>query len=101
MDPDIAIVEALNALGFEPTSTNIEQMRVFQTALAIFAERNERYHDLWKKYGVKDSLNHCRSKLARTEHAFETNGKLHTTDLDDAYDLINYTTFAIRNAQEV
>ncbi len=98
MEPDTDITKALEALGIEPTQTNVEQMRVHVGAMNIFIERNTRYSDLWKKYGVKDSLSHMRSKLARTEHSYEAQGKLFSTDLDDAYDLINYTVFCVRNA---
>lgn len=76
------------------------QRLVLHEALQLFMARNEgKYHDLWKAYGAEDSLQHMKSKLARTKQNFQDTlaSDAGALDIDDALDLINYTVFYIRN----
>lgn len=91
--------EAVRVLGLSPKRTTVEQMSIMRRALELFDERNNSeagYEDLWKSYGWGDSLLHMRSKLSRVERRFREQAGAQQ-DLDDAYDLINYTVFFIRN----
>lgn len=90
------IVEFLEANGFESTKTNVYQMRVYMKAMYIFAERNERYKDLWKKSGWFGNIFHIHHKALRLFRNFIREGGEGEPSLDDAYDLINYAAFAIR-----
>ena len=88
-------------LGWEPTETNVKQMRVMLRAFAIFIERNASYRDLWREGGVQDSINHCRSKLRRMEILKLSNDTtMRTLFEDSALDLINFTAFALRNLED-
>lgn len=99
----MSIDEALEALELEPTEFNKGQITVFATCLHITSERNRNYGDLWKRYGWLGNLMHVQSKCARLVKMFWEDQKTpqaDSSDLDDAYDLINYVAFFIRNAAE-
>lgn len=84
--------------GHPVTETNVAQMRAYLEAFGIFVQRNSVYEDLWKSYGWMDSLTHVRSKAMRLVRKFwRDNPTEDETLLDDAFDLINYTVFFIRN----
>lgn len=90
------------AVGLEPLPTTVAQAEVFIEALRLFDQRNNGphgYRDLWKTYGWRDSLLHLRSKLRRVLTRFDDQGAAER-DLDDAFDLLNYTTFFIRNVRD-
>ena len=83
-----------------------EQVAVFAECMIIFAERNRRYGDSWKRYGWMDNLFHMRSKFLRITKAYWEGTRSmgpgfseNSDNLDDAYDLLNYGAFFIRNVQ--
>lgn len=85
---------ALQALGIEDTATNYEQFGIFVRVMRKFVERNAKYKDLWKEYGIDDSMLHIKSKAARIQRLVAEDGL--GADIDDAIDLINYTGFFVR-----
>lgn len=90
---------ALEALDLPASETNIEQAMELLTALTIFDQRNTgHYDDLWKDFGWEDSLVHMRSKVSRATKLFREDSA--EKDLDDAYDLMNYTAFFSRNVKD-
>lgn len=107
----IEIDAILKAAGLEISETNREQMAVFLDAMTIFQERNARYGDLWKEYGWRGNLLHVQSKAARVRRVWWDGHRIQVpdlgtavdhlqSDLDDAYDLLNYTVFFIRNVED-
>lgn len=92
----------LYVYGITPTDSIITQLRVLLEALRKFGERNERYKDVWKESGWKGSLFDMRKKLTRLWRVFWRDQPIQTIDLecDDAYDLINFTAFFIRNVKD-
>lgn len=91
-------------LGYELSDTNVRQMLEYMRAMEIFVERNEIRKDLWSKAGWEDSLGHMRHKYLRLKDRFLGSQVLPYDEsqeetLDDAYDLINYVTFFIRNVK--
>lgn len=95
-------VDVAKDLGISPRDTTLDQISIFRRALEIFESKNNAdggYEDLWKQYGWADNLLHMRSKLSRIERRFRDQGATHV-DLDDAYDLLNYVVFFIRNVLE-
>lgn len=87
---------ALQAMGYKSediTDNHLEQLEVFMEAFELFMVRDQHHKSLWKEYGASDTAHHCKSKAMRlnvepAEH------------LDDAYDLINYAAFTVRNVKE-
>lgn len=86
-------------LGREPTESERAHFSSLMDAFQIFMERNQVYEDLWQDYGWMDSLTHIRSKSLRLIRKFWRDEAPEDADglLDDAYDLINYSVFFIRN----
>lgn len=101
-DTERAVIDFCGMFGLDVppdqmTSSIVEQARVFAKCLAINAERNMRYKDLWTDYGWKGSLLHVGSKAARLRRIFWDRADVREDeDHDDAYDLINYTAFFVR-----
>lgn len=83
-------------MGHEATDTNIKQVKTYMDAFDLFIERNAKYQDLWREYGWEDTLMHVRSKMQRMQLATKDNVEPGEV-LDDAFDLINYGAFFIRN----
>ncbi len=96
-------IEILDVLELDTRETNIQQMMVYIEAFSLFVQRNAMYGDLWRQYGAEDNLMHMRSKLARTNVSFdkwkEGGEDMPETEhvLDSPLDLINYSTFFVRN----
>lgn len=95
-----ATIEFLQAWGFEPTSANLKQLNVLLEALKIYDSRAI-YGDVWRRYGWLSNLLSVARKVDRLMQLFWFgDGKLdHKEALDDAYDLINYAAFFIRNVE--
>jgi hypothetical protein len=74
------------------------QLEIMVEALKIRAQREGVYKGLWRKFGYTDSLFHMRSKMERLMIQF-WDGTGHSAylgeDLDNALDLLNYTTFFV------
>lgn len=88
----------VEALEVTPTETNITQMHVMLEAYCLFLKRNEEYEDLWEDYGWVDNLTHIRSKTMRLVRKFwREEPQDGAKGIDDAYDLVNYGIFFIRN----
>lgn len=94
-------VQFLEAWGIEPTSTNLTQLNVLLEALQIFETRRI-YGDAWRKYGALSNLLSVARKADRLMEIFwHGPGELeHKDSVDDAYDLINYAAFFIRNVTD-
>ena len=75
------------------TENEREQLAVYMEAFMIFQHREDKYHSLWKEYGVSDTTHHLKSKALRV---YALAGEDIT---DDALDAINYAAFSIRNAR--
>ena len=88
--------------GMVDNQTNLEQLQVMTAALRKFGERNQRYKDVWKESGWKGSLFDMRKKLTRIWRVFWRGEPTEQIDweCDDAYDLINFTAFFIRNVRD-
>lgn len=99
-----AYTAALVQMGIEPTPALCEQLQVFVTALKICDQRTDAYGELWRQYGARSNLLSVARKTDRLMASgwFNTdkNPLTHKDALDDAYDLLNYTAFFIRNALE-
>lgn len=99
-DLDSLAETVLQAMEVELSEDSVRHMVVLLTCAKIRAERGARYKDNWKNRGFKGSFMHMDSKFSRLEKMFweETpDEKTAPTMLDDAYDLINYTTFFMQN----
>lgn len=92
----------LDQLRVEKTTTNVHQLNVLLGAFEKFVQRNERYKDVWRESGWKGSLFDMRKKLTRIWRVFWRSEPEQQIDLecDDAYDLINFTAFFIRNVKD-
>lgn len=90
-------------LGYEPNEESVEQLKVFEEALLIHAERTKSYGVVWREYGSRSPLLSAAKKMARLMKTF-WDGRGHTVDgkaqVDDAYDLLNYTAFFVRLHEE-
>lgn len=99
-----AAVAFLEGLGLDGDPSLIEQACVMGECLTLMAERNGRYHDLWKRDGWLGNvfqLTHKASRIRRLFFDRASHGEaVATPDPDDAFDLINYAIFFIRCLRE-
>ena len=95
----IEIDAILKAADLEITDTNREQMAVFLDCMNLFQERNSKYGDMWKEYVWRGNMLNVQSKAARVRKVWWDSKDPYgnNMDCDDAYDLINYAAFFIRN----
>lgn len=93
-----ATVHFLEAWDIEPTTDMMTQLNVLVEALLIHETRKS-YGDIWRKYGALSNLLSVARKADRLMQIFwHGTGELaHKSSVDDAYDLINYAAFFIRN----
>jgi hypothetical protein len=86
------------------TDSTIEQLKIFIDCLRLHAERDKLYGAAWKKHGALANLLRMSTKLERLLNMFWiANGRNDlpvSADLDDAFDLINYTAFFLRQAKK-
>lgn len=75
------------------TSRRVQESVLYE-AIEVFADRNAKYQDLFKKNSREEDGLHISSKGRRIAQQL-TNGQ--PLDESDALDLINYVVFAIRN----
>lgn len=94
-----AVLEARRSELFA-SQDDWEQFEVYLDAYGVYLERNARYTNLWRQYGARDTAHHCRSKALRVGAELSKDKASDDYDLDDAYDLINYSVFTIRNVDE-
>ena len=90
-----------------PSKSALRQLAVFARCMRIFDARNKRYNDLWASRGFAGSLFQMDHKMARIWQQFWTDKKVPSkdremidSDMDDVYDLINYSGFFVRNVQD-
>jgi hypothetical protein len=65
-------------------------------ALAIFAERNARYNDGWRKYGAYGGAFFVKDRAERIWESMKSGN----FNIEDALDLINLSAFTIRSERE-
>jgi hypothetical protein len=94
-----AVLAFFKTEGYETSETNIKQFGVLMDAFEIFLERNKDRQDLWREAGWEDSALHVKSKGMRVGQAaiLDSLRVNPGVRLDDAYDVINYAAFFIRN----
>lgn len=91
----------LDSLEGEQYESAVDQLRVMVEVLAIMIERNKKYRDLWRKAGWLSHVHHIRHKAARLMNTFWGQKDVpKDADLDDAFDLINYTIYFIRSYRD-
>lgn len=91
------INDVLLSLGMPTTITNRQQCEAMLEGLRLFGERNDQHRDLWVEGGVEDAAHHCRSKALRLLAGAQRGDYDQAAMLDDARDLQNYSTFAVRH----
>jgi len=90
----------LQANGIEPTPDMCQQLSIFIEAVALYQERDKQYGPVWRKYGALSNLLRSAAKVERMIELWWKNPndeQLHKEPLDDAYDLMNYVAFFVRN----
>lgn len=94
-------IEFLEACGIDPTSDMLTHLNVLVEALLIH-ETRKIYGGIWRKYGALSNLLSIARKADRLMQIFwYGSGELtHKNSTDDAYDLINYAAFFIRNVTD-
>jgi hypothetical protein len=87
LDPGHVDLDGLDApsggalLGYDSDSDKAQAVILLE-ALTIYAERNERYKDNWRRMGWRGALIRLRERVERA--------------LDDVIDLINFAAFLVR-----
>ena len=75
------------------------QLTIFIRALEVYAERNERYKDNWRRMGWRGMLVRIRERAERLwDNLWDVPGPIPKRELDDALDMINFAAFLIRAA---
>lgn len=96
-----------DTFGVPYTKDSAEHMMVFLEALQIYGERTKKYGDIWKNAGAIQAFYDAHRKARRihkvwgAEKVVPGEPMLAPTNLDDAFDAINYLIFGIRNAREL
>lgn len=92
----------------ETPASVIKQGEIFVRALQVYAERNERYNDNWKRMGWRGLLVRIRERSERLWDRYwdeprvvvKTGGTVIAHDADDAVDLINFAAFLVRALEQ-
>lgn len=79
----------------------VAHLEVFLEALRIFQSRKI-YGDAWRRHGALSNLLSVARKTDRLMQVYwhGDGGMTHKEGMDDAYDLINYAIFFIRNKED-
>lgn len=95
------IEEALRALSITVNDESVFQMHVMAQALRTHESRSGSYKTAWKRLGALNNLARMSTKCERLleRHWYGNPPKDLDIDLDDAFDLINYCVFFIRQAE--
>lgn len=106
LDEATGLVMGLKYTVVVTTDSERQQADILLEALAVYAERNARYNDNWKRQGWRGSLFKLRLKVERIWDVWwamplvHERGGLGTTrpdaDVDDVLDVINNAVFAVR-----
>jgi hypothetical protein len=105
IDTDVAMHKALELVGVTPTDQAIEQFRVLVRCMELYEERDQKYGSAWKRLGALNNLTRMSTKIERLLAMYWHKRPPRMVnpdaswDLDDAFDLINYSAFFIRQAQ--
>jgi hypothetical protein len=87
----------------DPSDAVSQQASILGDALTIYAERNEKYKDNWRRYGWRGLLYDCRRKVERAWDALwnlrPEAVEVHADD-DDLLDVVNYAALAVRAVRE-
>lgn len=97
-----AAKDALVALGLKVTDESVLQMSVLAESLQIYQDRDTKYGSAWKRLGALNNLTRMSTKVERLLEMYwhqRDYVESDSLDLDDAYDLINYCAFFIRQAK--
>jgi hypothetical protein len=87
--------------SFTGDNARSKQQQIFDRALRIYAKRNERYKDNWRRFGWRGCLFRIRERTERLWDTYWQGGSAGLeADLDDAYDLLNFVAFFIRAVEE-
>lgn len=96
--------EALEALGFaDPTPDMVAQFMIFANAFYIYFSKNGQYGGAWRRLGALNNLTRMSTKVERLLEMFWHQERFRTPagmDLDDVFDLINYSAFFVRQAMQ-
>lgn len=90
----VEVRRELIAIGGVVDSTVEQASEIFSQCLKIMMERNAHHRGSWEREGWKGTLFNVRRKLERVWDRFWKSNEAQS-DLDDAYDLINYTALMI------
>lgn len=90
------------------TDAEEDQLRVLLLAAEVYAERNVKYKDNWKRMGWRGMLVRVRERAERMWDDFwdqsepDVNERIlyPPRDADDAIDLINFAAFFVRAVRE-
>lgn len=85
------------------TKEDIDQLGVFVEAFNIYREREAKYGGAWKRYGALNNLVRLGTKAERLVQEWwrnEGGPPYEQRSLDDAFDLINYAAFFVRQAMQ-
>jgi hypothetical protein len=82
-------------LTFDSDAENA-QAHVLVEALAIYAERNPKYNDNWRRMGWRGVLIRIRERAERLWDEMWDAPPKGVWDSDDALDLINFAAFMVR-----
>lgn len=92
--------------------SNKEHMEVLDMAMRVYAERNAKYGDAWRRSGWRGTLTDLRRKIERAWtflwHATpipkpdegEARIDVDPDHIDDLIDIINYAAFSVRAIKE-
>jgi hypothetical protein len=110
LDPGHVDLDGLDApsggalLGYDSDSDKAQAVILLE-ALTIYAERNERYKDNWRRMGWRGALIRLRERVERAwdylwdaevSRAPEGQAPVDAPAVDDVIDLINFAAFLVR-----
>lgn len=96
----------LQDIGLPDTDDNLDQLNVLVECLVIYSGREDVYGAAWRQYGAVSNVLSMARKVDRVMNEWWTSlirGEVRDRDgeeLDDAFDLINYTVFFLRNVRD-
>jgi hypothetical protein len=89
--------------GHSPADDAVKaQFEVLMEALTIYAERNPKYNDNWRRFGWRGCLFRLRERVERLWDYLwdypicDGSSASPYPDMDDAIDLINFAAFTVR-----
>lgn len=95
------LIAGLFAMGWtDPSEEMLQQFGVVMGSISVFDQKDRIYGSAWKRLGALNNLTRMATKVERLLEQFWHNSSdvPAVPDLDDAYDLINYSAFFIRQA---